>query len=129
MGRKVGPDAVNNISITNDLSVGTALDESTACAKACSTRHRTTVSFRITENGGSTWRAVGRFPGRSRIHFVSGARVATRHEPVYAAFNNMLRGDFSAISAEERGSRAARGRPFAELPRSRSGVDDRREIT
>jgi photosystem II stability/assembly factor-like uncharacterized protein len=95
MGRKWGADAVNRNLYTNDLSVGTALDES-PLKEGLLYVGTDDGLIQISENGGKTWTSVGSFPGVPEFTFVSRIR-ASRHDTnvVYAALNNMLRGDFT----------------------------------
>jgi photosystem II stability/assembly factor-like uncharacterized protein len=94
MGRKWGKDAVNKNLYTNDLSVGTALDES-PLREGLLYVGTDDGLIQVSENGGRTWRSAGPFPGVPEFTFVS-KLLASRHDTavVYAAFNNMLRGDF-----------------------------------
>jgi photosystem II stability/assembly factor-like uncharacterized protein len=105
MGRKWGPDAVNRNLYTNDLSVGTALDES-PMREGLLYIGTDDGLIQISENGGKTWRSEGSFPGVPEFTFVS-RLLASRHDTnvVYAAFNNMLRGDFTpyVLKSTDRG--------------------------
>jgi photosystem II stability/assembly factor-like uncharacterized protein len=94
MGRKWGPDAVNKNLYTNDLSVGTSLDES-PLREGLLYVGTDDGLVQVSENAGRTWRSIGLFPGVPDFTFVS-KLLASRHDTnvVYAAFNNMLRGDF-----------------------------------
>jgi photosystem II stability/assembly factor-like uncharacterized protein len=94
MGRKWGADAVNKHLYTNDLSVGTALDES-PLREGLLYAGTDDGLIQVTDNGGKSWRAVESFPGVPTFTFVS-KLLASSHDTnvVYAAFNNMLRGDF-----------------------------------
>jgi photosystem II stability/assembly factor-like uncharacterized protein len=95
MGRKWGPDAVNKHLYTNDLSVGTALDES-PLRQGLLYVGTDDGLIQVSENGAKSWRAIGSFPGVPELTTVS-ALLASRNDTnvVYAAFNNMLRGDFA----------------------------------
>ena len=80
MGRKWGPDAVNKHLYTNDLSVGTALDES-PLREGLLYAGTDDGLIQVSENGGRTWRAdriVSRRAGDSRSS--RSTRVAHRHE-------------------------------------------------
>ncbi len=105
MGRKWGADAVNKHLYTNDLSVGTAIEES-PLREGLLYAGTDDGLIQITENGGKSWQSVGSFPGVPEFTFVS-RLVASRHDPnvVYAAFNNMLRGDFKpyVLKSTDRG--------------------------
>ena len=105
MGRKWGPDAVAKHLYTNDLGVGTSLDESTL-REGLIYAGTDDGLIQVTENGGRTWRAIGEFPGVPAYTFVS-AVLASRHDTntVYASFNNMLRGDFApyVLKSTDRG--------------------------
>jgi hypothetical protein len=105
MGRKWGPDAVNKHLYTNDLSVGTALDES-PLREGLLYVGTDDGLIQVSENGARTWRAISSFPGVPEFTFVSKV-LASRHDAgvVYAAFNNMLRGDFNPylLKSSDRG--------------------------
>jgi photosystem II stability/assembly factor-like uncharacterized protein len=95
MGRKWPNDAVNKNLFTNDLSVGTALDESTLRDGLLYVGTDDGL-IQVSENAGKTWRTMGSFPGVPDFTTVSkllASRIDTNL--VYAAFNNMLRGDFT----------------------------------
>lgn len=105
MGRRWGPDAVARNLYTNDLSVGTALDESTL-REGLMYVGTDDGLVQVSENGGRAWRAIGSFPGVPEFTFVSSV-LASRHDTntVYASFNNMLRGDFApyVLKSTDRG--------------------------
>jgi len=94
MGRKWGPDAVNKHLYTNDISIGTALDES-PLKEGLLYAGTDDGLIQVSENGAKTWRSMGSFPGVPDFTYVS-KLLASRLDTnvVYAAFNNMLRGDF-----------------------------------
>jgi len=94
MGRKWGPDAVNKHLYTNDISIGTALDES-PLREGLLYAGTDDGLIQVSENGAKTWRSMGSFPGVPDFTYVS-KLLASRLDTnvVYAAFNNMLRGDF-----------------------------------
>ena len=121
MGRKWGPDAVNRHLYTNDLSVGTALDESTL-REGLMYAGTDDGLVQITENGGRTWRAVGSFPGVPEFTFVSSV-LASRHDTstVYASFNNMLRGDYTPYLMKS----TDRGRTWSSI---RGNLADRDQV-
>ncbi len=121
MGRKWGPDAVNKHLYTNDLSVGTALDESPLREGLLYTGTDDGL-VQVTENGGKAWRSLGTFPGVPDFTFVSGL-LASRHDTntVYAAFNNMLRGDFAPYLLKS----TDRGRTWTPI---RGNLPDRDQI-
>ena len=76
MGRKWGPDAVNKHLYTNDLSVGTALDES-PLREGLLYVGTDDGLIQVSENGGRTWRATGFVSRRAGLHVrLEGARVA-----------------------------------------------------
>jgi photosystem II stability/assembly factor-like uncharacterized protein len=62
--------------------------------------------IQVTENGGSAWRKIERFPGIPDLAYVSDL-VASRHQPgtVYAAFDNHKTGDFKPylLRSDDRG--------------------------
>ncbi len=105
MGRKWGPDAVNKHLFTNDLSVGTALDES-PLREGLLYAGTDDGLIQVSENAGKSWRSIGSFPTVPEFTFVS-RLLASRHDTnvVYAAFNNMLRGDFTpyVLKSADRG--------------------------
>src|SRR5262249_6228633 len=72
--------------------------------------------------GGKAWRTVSSFPGVPDLTFVS-ALIASRHDTntVYAAFNNMLRGDFTPYIAKS----TDRGRTWTSI---RANLPDREHI-
>ena len=121
MGRKWGPDAVNRHLYTNDLSVGTALDESTL-REGLIYAGTDDGLIQVTENGGRAWRAVGTFPGVPEFTFVSSV-LASRHDTnvVYASFNNMLRGDNAPYLFKSRD----RGRTWTSI---RGNLPDRDQV-
>jgi hypothetical protein len=105
MGRKWPNDAVNKNLYTNDLSVGTALDESTLKEGLLYVGTDDGL-IQVSENAGKTWRPMGSFPGVPEFTTVSkvlASRIDTN--VVYAAFNNMLRGDFTpyVLKSTDRG--------------------------
>jgi len=118
MGRKWGPDAVNKHLYTNDLSVGTALDES-PIRQGLLYVGTDDGLIQVSENGAKTWRAVGTFPGVPALTTVS-SLLASRHDTnvVFAAFNNMLRGDFGPYLLKS----SDRGRTWTSI---RSNLPDR----
>jgi hypothetical protein len=73
----------------------------------------------VSENGAKTWRAVGTFPGVPALTTVS-SLLASRHDTnvVFAAFNNMLRGDFGPYLLKS----SDRGRTWTSI---RSNLPDR----
>ena len=105
MGRKWGADAVNKHLYTNDLSVGTALDES-PLKEGLIYVGTDDGLIQVTEDGGQRWRAIGSFPGVPAYTFVSEV-LASQHDTsvVYAAFNNQWRGDFTpfVLRSNDRG--------------------------
>lgn len=121
MGRKWGADAVNKHLYTNDLSVGTALDESTL-KEGLIYAGTDDGLIQVTENGGRAWRATGSFPGVPEFTFVSSV-IASRHDTntVYATFNNMLRGDFAPYVARS----TDRGRTWTSI---RANLPDRDQL-
>ena len=121
MGRKWGADAVNKHLYTNDLSVGTALDES-PLKEGLIYAGTDDGLIQATENGGKAWRAVGTFPGVPEFTLVS-SLLASRHDTsvVYAAFNNMLRGDFAPYLLKS----TDRGRTWTSI---RGNLPDRDQI-
>ncbi|HKY31549.1 MAG TPA: glycosyl hydrolase [Candidatus Polarisedimenticolia bacterium] len=62
--------------------------------------------IQVTEDGGSTWRAIDRFPGVPDMSYVS-RLTASRHDigVVYAAFDNHKMGDFKpyVLRSDDRG--------------------------
>jgi photosystem II stability/assembly factor-like uncharacterized protein len=121
MGRKWGPDAVNRNLYTNDLSVGTALDESTLREGLLYVGTDDGL-VQVSENGGKTWTSTGSFPGVPAFTFVS-RLLASRHDTnvVYAAFNNMLRGDYTPYVMKS----ADRGRTWTSI---RGNLPDREQV-
>lgn len=121
MGRKWGPDAVNRNLYTNDISLGTALDES-PLREGLLYVGTDDGLIQVTENGGKTWRAVGDFPGVPQFTLVS-RLLASRHDTnvVYAAFNNMQRGDFTPYVLRS----GDRGTTWASI---RGDLPDREEV-
>jgi photosystem II stability/assembly factor-like uncharacterized protein len=105
MGRAWGKDAVNKHLYTNDLSVGTALDES-PLREGLLYAGTDDGLIQVSENGGRAWRSFRSFPSVPEYTFVS-KLLASRHDTnvVYAAFNNMLRGDFNpyVLKSSDRG--------------------------
>ena len=105
MGRKWGPDAVNKHLYTNDISIGTALDES-PLKEGLLYAGTDDGLIQISENAGKTWRSMGSFPGVPEFTYVS-KLLASRLDTnvVYASFNNMLRGDFKpyVLKSADRG--------------------------
>ena len=121
MGRKWGADAVNKHLYTNDLSVGTALDES-PLREGLLYVGTDDGLIQVSENGGRTWRAMDSFPGVPALTFVSkvlASRIDTN--VVYAAFNNMLRGDFNPYLLRS----TDRGRTWTSI---RGNLPDREQI-
>ena len=105
MGRKWDNDAVNKNLYTNDLSLGTALDES-PLKEGLLYVGTDDGLIQVSENAGKTWRSMGAFPGVPEFTTVSkllASRIDTN--VVYAAFNNMLRGDFTpyVLKSTDRG--------------------------
>jgi photosystem II stability/assembly factor-like uncharacterized protein len=121
MGRKWDKDAVNRHLYTNDLSVGTALDESTL-KEGLLYAGTDDGLIQVTENGGKTWRATNTFDGVPAFTFVS-ALLASRHDTntVYAAFNNMLRGDYTPYLMKS----TDRGRTWTSI---RANLPDRDQV-
>ena len=121
MGRHWGPDAVNRNLFTNELSVGTALDES-PLREGLLYVGTDDGLIQVTENGGKSWRQIGSFPGVPEFTFVS-KLLASRHDTnvVYAAFNNMLRGDFTPYLLRS----ADRGRTWTSI---RGNLPDREQV-
>ena len=121
MGRKWGPDAVNKHLYTNDLSVGTALDES-PLREGLLYVGTDDGLIQVSENGGRTWRAMDSFPGVPDLTFVSKV-LASRLDTnvVYAAFNNMLRGDFNPYLLKS----TDRGRTWTSI---RGNLPDRDQV-
>ena len=111
MGRKWGPDAVNKHLYTNDLSVGTALDES-PLRQGLLYVGTDDGLIQVSENAAKSWRAIGSFPGVPEFTTVS-SLLASRHDTnvVFAAFNNMLRGDFAPYLLKS----ADRGRTWTSI--------------
>lgn len=121
MGRKWGPDAVNKHLYTNDLSVGTSLDESTLKEGLLYVGTDDGL-IQVSENGGRAWRAIDKFPDIPEFTFVSkvlASRVDTN--VVYASFNNMLRGDFSPYVLKS----SDRGRTWKSI---RSNLPERNQV-
>lgn len=121
MGRKWGPDAVNRNLYTNDLSVGTALDES-PLREGLLYAGTDDGLIQVSENSGQSWRSIGSFPGVPDFTFVSKV-LASQHDTnmVYAAFNNMLRGDFNPYVLKS----ADRGRTWTSI---RGNLPDRDQV-
>jgi photosystem II stability/assembly factor-like uncharacterized protein len=121
MGRKWGADAVNKHLYTNDLSVGTTLDES-PIREGLLYVGTDDGLVQVSENGGKTWRSTGSFPGVPEFTFVS-RLVASRHDTnvVYASFNNMLRGDFTPYVLRS----TDRGRTWTSM---RANLPDREHV-
>jgi hypothetical protein len=119
MGRKWGRDAVNKHLYTNDLGVGTALDES-PLRQGLLYVGTDDGLIQVSENAGRTWRALGTFPGVPEFTFVSKV-LASQHDTnvVYAAFNNMLRGDFDPYVLKS----ADRGRTWTSIRGNLPGRD------
>jgi hypothetical protein len=105
MGRKWPAGAVNKNLYTNDLSVGTALDES-PLKEGLLYVGTDDGLIQVSDNAGKTWRSMGTFPGVPAFTTVSKV-LASRLDTnvVYAAFNNMLRGDFTpyVLKSSDRG--------------------------
>ena len=121
MGRKWGNDAVNKNLYTNDLSVGTALEESTL-REGLLYAGTDDGLIQVSENAGKTWRATDTFPGVPELTTVSkllASRIDTN--VVYAAFNNMLRGDFTPYVLKS----ADRGRTWTSI---RGNLPDRDQV-
>jgi len=121
MGRKWGNDAVNKNLYTNDLSVGTALDESTL-EEGLLYVGTDDGLIQVSENAGKTWRQMGTFPGVPEFTTVSkllASRIDTN--VVYAAFNNMLHGDFKPYVLKS----SDRGRTWTSI---RGNLPDREEV-
>jgi len=121
MGRKWGADAVNKNLYTNDLGVGTALDESTL-REGLLYAGTDDGLIQVSENAGTTWRAMGSFPGVPEFTMVSkvlASRIDT--SVVYAAFNNMLRGDFTPYLLKS----TDRGRTWTSI---RGNLPDRDQV-
>src|SRR5262245_41653195 len=121
MGRKWGPDAINKHLYTNDLSVGTALDES-PLREGLLYVGTDDGLIQVSENAGKTWRSMGTFPGVPEFTFAS-KLLASRHDTavVYAAFNNMLRGDFDPYLLKS----TDRGRTWTSI---RGNLPDRDQV-
>jgi hypothetical protein len=112
---------VNRNLFTNELSVGTALDES-PLREGLLYVGTDDGLIQVTENAGKSWRRIDSFPGVPEFTFVS-KLLASRHDTsvVYAAFNNMLRGDFTPYLLKS----ADRGRTWTSI---RGNLPDREQV-
>jgi hypothetical protein len=121
MGRKWGPTAVNKHLFTNDLSLGTALDESPLTPGLLYAGTDDGL-IQVTENGGTTWRKIDKVAGVPEYTPIS-ALVASRHNNnvVYATFNNQLHGDFTPYVFKS----TDRGRTWTSI---RANLPNRNEV-
>jgi photosystem II stability/assembly factor-like uncharacterized protein len=121
MGRKWGANAVNKHLFTNDLSLGTALDESPVTPGLIYAGTDDGL-IQVTENGGTTWRTISEVAGVPAYTPVS-SLVASRYNAnvVYAAFNNQLHGDFTPYVFKS----TDRGRTWTSI---RANLPNRNEV-
>ncbi len=93
-GETWGPDAVTRNLFTTALSVGSALAESPVKDGLLYFGSDDGL-VQVTEDGGKNWRKIDSFPGVPEMTYVS-SLCASKHDAgtVYAAFNNLQRGDF-----------------------------------
>jgi photosystem II stability/assembly factor-like uncharacterized protein len=121
MGRKWDSTAVARHLYTNDLGVGTSLDES-PLREGLLYVGTDDGLIQVSENGGRAWRATESFTGVPEFTFVSGV-LASRHDTntVYATFNNMLRGDFAPYVMKS----VDRGRTWTSI---RGNLPDRDQV-
>ena len=121
MGRQWPADAVWKNVFTNDISIGIALDESPLQEGLLYTGSDDGL-VHVSENGGTTWRRIDRFPGVPDGTWVS-ELLASRHDvnTVYAAFNNQFRGDFTPYLLKS----TDRGRTWTSI---RANLPDRDQV-
>jgi photosystem II stability/assembly factor-like uncharacterized protein len=121
MGRVWDADAVALHLYTTDLSVITALDESPLLEGLLYVGTDDGL-IQISEDGGTSWRAVDGAPGLPEHSYVTDVFASRRNaDAVFATFNNWQRGDFRpwVLKSEDRGRTWAS--VTGDLP-SRSGV-------
>jgi photosystem II stability/assembly factor-like uncharacterized protein len=94
MGRVWGPDAVSKSASTSLFGNSTALSESPLEPGLLYVGTDDGL-LQVTEDGGSSWRRIDRFPGVPELTYVSRVE-ASQHQVkrVYAAFDNHKNGDF-----------------------------------
>ncbi len=111
MGRVWGSNAVTKNLFTTDLSVSTALCES-SCKAGLLYVGTDDGLIQVSDDAGASWRKVDAFPGVPDQTPVS-CLFASQHDAgtVYAAFNNYQRGDFKPYLLKS----ANRGRDWTSI--------------